>query len=326
MSEKNDNKLDFIGNKGGGKRTFEPSIKEYTPKNGDNPNSLANLMMEEKISAADAKALKEKATEVMNILKEAGHPTNVTYQAYESKQNPGQIGYKLSVKGRDSQEGELQAVDMTLDKSMKITKAYATVTEQENGGWKTRVLKGNERNDFVKNALRDLKDLLPEMPKRELPPFVKEIADKIREASPTIQNDKGEDVSKYYTKLVPFKDKQGNDRTNLEVNTHGDEKLTITLNKDLDGITQIKYSDYRMYQALTDDEKKAPDAAKNNIKNIILNADNLEEIRDNFLHDTVIGDILLSKDNKALENEDKSVDQDFMNIPDMDIDEEIPFE
>ena len=312
-----ENKLDFIGNKGGGRSNFEPSIKEYAPKNGDNPNSLANLMADEKITPAEVKALKAKATEVMDTLKEAGHPTNVTYQAYVSKKT-GEIGYKLSVKGRDSKEGELQSLDMTLDKDMKIVKAFPTVTEQVDGKWNTRALKSAERNEFVKNAIRDLKDMLPELPKRELPAFVKEIADKIREASPMVQNKDGAEVAKYYTQLIGFKDKNGNDRQNLVVNTHSDERLTITLNQNLDGITQIKYTDFRDY----DKEKGNTDA----IKNVVLDATNLEAIRDNFLHDTVIGDILLSKDQKALEQTEKA-EPDFMNIPDIEIDEdEIPFE
>ena len=317
----NENKLNFVGNnaKGGNKRQFEPSIKEYSPKNGDNPNSLANLMMEEKITAKDAKELKAAATKVMDTLKEAGHPTNVTYQAYPKKS--GEVGYKLTIKGRDSAEGELQSIEMTLDKDMKITKAFAMVTEQDNGQWKSRALKGAERNEFVKNSLRALKDLLPALPKRELPAFVKDIADKIREASPTIKNKDGVEVSKYYASLKPFKDKNGNDRQNLVVNTHSDERLIITLNPTMDGITQLKYSDFRDY----DPAKKNTDA----IKNIVLDASNLEEIRDNFLHDVVVGDILLSKDQKALENTEKAgVEQDFMNIPEIEIDEdeEIPFE
>lgn len=314
------NKLNFIGNNKPGRNTnFEPSIKEYAPKQGDNPNSLANLMMDGKITADDAKALKAKATEVMNTLKEAGNPTNVTYQAYVSKKT-GEVGYKLTVKGRDSKDAELQSLEMSLGEGMKIEKAFATVSEQVSGEWQTRVVKGSEVNDFIKDSRRALKDLLPELPKRELPAFVKEISDKIREASPKITNKEGAEVAKYYTQLVPFKDKNGNERSNLVVNTHGDERLAITLNKELDGITQIKYTDFREYDA----EKKNTDA----IKNIVIDADNVNDIRDNFLHDTVIGDILLSKDSKALEGGEKEgAEADFMNIPDIDLDEEeIPFE
>lgn len=136
-------KLNFNGNNSHSNSNFEPSIKEYAPKSGDNPNSLANLMMDGKITAEQAKALKAAATEIMDVLKNAGHPANVTYQAYESKKT-GEIGFKLSVKGRDSKEGELQSLDMTLDKDMKIAKAFSTKTEQVNGQWKTDILKGSE--------------------------------------------------------------------------------------------------------------------------------------------------------------------------------------
>ncbi len=310
-------KLNFNGNNSRSNSNFEPSIKEYAPKNGDNPNSLANLMMDGKITADQAKALKAAATQVMDVMKSAGHPTNVTYQAYDKK--TGEIGFKLSVRGRDSKEGELQSLDMTLDKDMKITKAFSTKTEQVNGHWKTDILKGSEYNNFMKNARAALKDLLPAAPARELPPFVKEISDKIREASPKMQNKEGQEVAKYYTTLQSFKDKNNNDRTNMVVNTHGDEQLTITLNQDLDGITQLKYTDFSAY----DKEK----GNKDDIKNVVLDDSNLDQVRDTFLHDTVIGDILLSKDEKALAADEKdNIDMDFSNIPDVTIDEdEIPF-
>lgn len=305
------NRLNTIGNNAY-QNSFDPAIKEYAKKNGENPNSLANLMMDGKITADDAKALKAKATEVLDILKDAGHPANVTYQAFEKKD--GEIGYKLTVKGRDTKEGELQSFDMTLDKDMTITKAFATKTEQVAGEWKTTALKGNETNEFIKNVRRDLKDLLPELPKRELPEFVKGIADKIREASPKMTNKDGAEVSQYYTKLENYKDKKGNERTKLVVNCHSDEQLTIGLNANMDGISFIAYQDFRAY----DKEK----GNKDDIKNIILDADNLEEVRDNFLHDVVIGDILLADVEKVATNDAKEA-SDFMDI---EIDEEIPFE
>lgn len=318
-------KLNFTGNNSSKPNSnFEPSIKEYAPKNKENVNSLANLMVDGKISADDVKALKAKATEVMDTLKEAGNPANVTYQAYPTK--AGDIAYRLTIAGRDSKEGELQRLEMTLDKDMNITKAFSTKTVPDGSTWKTEVLKGSEYNNFMKNARTALKELLPEAPKRELPPFVKEISEKIREASPKIPNKDGEEVAKYYSNIENFKDKNGTDRVNLVVKTHGDEQLTVTLNAELDGITRVKYTDFSGYDA----EKKTGE-----VKNVVLDSDNLNEVRDTFLHDTVIGDILLSKDSKALESpaveqeadmaEPDLTEDGFMDIPDG-LDEEFPFE
>lgn len=316
-------KLNFTGNNTntGKSSNFEPSIKEYAPKNGNNPNSIANLMINGKITAEDAKALQAKATEVMDTLKAAGNPTNVTYQAYPTK--AGDIAYKLTVAGRDNKDAELQRLELTLDKDMKVVKAFPTKTVQENGSWKTEVLKGAERNNFIKGAISALKDMLPELPKREVPAFIKEISEKIREVSPKMQNKDGAEVAKYYTNIENFKDKNGNDRVNLVVKTHGDEELTITLNQEQDGITRLKYTDFSTY----DRETK-----QGEVKNIVLDSTNLDEVRDTFLHDTIIGDILLSKDSKALEAPVAEQEADytepadgFMNIPD-EIDEELPFE
>lgn len=304
-------KLNTIGTKRND--NFEPSIKEYQKKTGDNPYSISNLLEQEKITIADSKALKAKATEVMETLKEAGYPANVVYQAFVKKDDT--IGYKLTIKGRDSQEAELQSLDMNLNSDFSIKSAFATKTEQVGGEWKTTPLKGQEVNEFIKNARKALKDLLPELPKRELPEFVKGISDKIREASPKMQNKEGAEVSQYYTKLENYKDKKGNERTKMVVNCHSDEQLTIGLNSKLDGISFIAYQDFRNY----DKEK----GNKDDIVNIILDSDNLDSVRDDFLHDVVIGDILLADVEKTAGKDEASKEaQDFMDI---DIDDEIPF-
>lgn len=297
--------------------------------------------------------LKAKATEIMDAMSKAGNPHNVKYSVYKNKE--GETQFKLTINGggvalKDEAGKDVvdekgnkkivggQTLDLILDSDMNVAKRFISTKEWDAANKKmiTTPLKKNQYNQAIQNMLVDLKDYLPAAPAREMTDFVKNMLDQLREISPVMQvpekvkegdkwvpaldedgHEKMKNVQQYYAKFDTYTDEKGKTYNNLIISNHGDEQLTVALNDEQTGIRGVRYTDFAKYKETNE---------KKDVVSVWLDDTNLDVVRDDFMHDDIIGGILL-KDTPVLEVSNSfEADMNAPEIDDLTIDDdEIPF-
>lgn len=337
----------------------------YQPKcNADKSlqNLQAELCQDPVANAEELKRfaeLKNKAEEIMNAMKAAGNPHNVKYSAYKNKND--EMQYRITINGggvvlKDADGNEVkdekgnnkivgsQTLDLILDKDMNVEKRFISKKDWDAASrtMTTTPLKKAEYNQAIKDMLEDLKDFLPAAPAREATPFVKGILEQLRELSPEMDvpekvkngkdasgkdiwvtakdengNDKMKRVKQYFATFDTYTgEKDKKEHTNIIISNHGNEQLTVALNDDQTGIRGVRYTDFSKFKETGN---------KDDIESIWLDDENVSSVKDNFLYNTVIGDILL-KDGQEVSNDIEMDMNAPENIEEQIIDEdEIPF-